>query len=491
MPDATDPASRAAARTKTAAALKPTIDIIIDRHFNSKVYTSGSAVSGRAVIKTTRDVAFDHFDIVFTGIAATRLDFVQQYPSHSFRPFLKLRMPISEEHVPENRIFKADQTYEIPFHFVVPHHLPMGACKHNCEAENVLDHHLRLPPTIGFWGADDQAPEMAQIEYAVKARAIKQEQSGNTASKVMEGQHVVKVLPGSPEDAPLDITFRDERYTMAKTKTIRKNLFSAKTGKLTAASSQPEAVMFTADGRDASMSSAHINLEFVPDSVDTAPPKINSVSAKLLSTTFFGSAPVNYMPNLGPRTAYHSNPCLNYTTTNNVFNMPVDKVSWLQEKVDAGRRDSGYSSSHLSPDSDAVGKASKKQASPIKHVAGLDIPFTISNTNRKIFLPTFHSCLISRTYVLQLCLSVGPTNTTMTLSVPVQLGVETVNDDPQGGALPSFESLMAREEEAEADNYLRPRIRRAASEDAPQTNTLLPGYNELSRRAAMQVAPVA
>ncbi|KAM0667956.1 hypothetical protein MY8738_007293 [Beauveria namnaoensis] len=492
MPDANDPTGRAAARSKAVAALKPTIDVIIDRHYNSKVYTSGSVVAGRAIVKTARDVAFDHFDIVFTGIAATRLDFVQQYPSHSFRPFLKLRMPISEDDIPEDRVFKAGRTYTIPFHFVVPHQLPIGACKHQCHVDTVLDHHLRLPPTIGFWSADDLAPEMAQIEYAVKARAVKQDRDA-PAFKVMEGQHVVKVLPASPEDAPLDITFRDERYTMSKTKTIRKNLFSAKTGKLTATSTQPEAVMFSADGRDASMPVAHIKLEFVPDSVDTAPPKINSVSGKLLSTTFFGAAPVNYLPNLGPRTAYHSNPCLNYTTTSNLFNTPVDKISWLQEKVDAGRRDSGYSTSNLSPDSDAVGKSSgnKKAASPIKHVASLDLPFTITNTNRKIFLPTFHSCLISRTYVLQLCVSVGPTNTTMTLSVPVQVGVETIYDDPQGGALPSFESVMARDHEAEADSYLRPRIRRAASDDAPQTNTLLPGYSELSRRAAMQVAPVA
>ncbi|XWW95391.1 hypothetical protein V2A60_003349 [Cordyceps javanica] len=492
MPDANDPTGRAAARSKAVAALKPTIDVIIDRHYNSKVYTSGSVIAGRAIVKTVRDIAFDHFDIVFTGIAATRLDFVQQYPSHSFRPFLKLRMPISEDDVPEDRVFKADRTYTIPFHFVVPHHLPMGACKHQCEAGTVLDHHLRLPPTIGFWGADDQAPEMAQIEYAVKARAVKQEQ-GIPASKVMEGQHVVKVLPASPEDAPLDITFRDERYSMVKTKMIRKKLFSVKAGKLTAASTQPEAVMFTADGRDASTSAAHINLEFVPDSVDKKPPKITAVSAKLLSTTYFGAAPVNYLPNLGPRTAYHSNPCLNYTTTTNISNTTVDKIAWCQEKVDAGRRDSGYSSSHLSPDSDGMAKGggNKKTGSPIKYVASLDIPFTITNTNRKIFLPTFHSCLISRTYVLQLCLHVGPANSTMTLSVPVQVGVETIYDDPQGGALPTFESVMASDEEAAADSYLRPRIRRAASEDAPQTNSLLPGYGELSRRAAIPVAPVA
>ncbi|KAK3182373.1 hypothetical protein K4F52_006376 [Lecanicillium sp. MT-2017a] len=490
MSNVTDAAGRAAARPKAPTTHKPAIDIIIDRHYSSKVYTSGSTISGRAVIQPTRDVPFDFFDIVFTGIAATRLDFVQQYPSHSFRPFMKLRMPLSESDLPESRIFKAGETYSIPFHFVVPHHLAMGACKHQCDNPAVQDHHLRLPPSVGFWGADDQAPEMAQVEYAIKARAIQGGiPGGPTATKAMEGQHILKVLPATPEDAPLDITFRDERYTLLKSKTIRKNLFSAKTGKLTVASSQPSAVMFSADGRQSSTSTAHVGLEFFPDSADTTPPKINSVSGKLVSTTFFGAAPADHLPNLGPRTSYHSTPCLNYMTTTSLFNSSVDKVSWNQEKVPAPRRDSGYSSSHMDDvvmeNADAQ---AKKNASPFKHTTKLEIPFTVKNCNRKFFLPTFHSCLISRTYSLQLTLSVGPTNTTFTLSLPLQIGVETIND-PQGGDLPSFESVMAQTEEDEADVYLRPRIRRLPSDEVPQMNTLLPGYDELNRRA--RAVPVA
>jgi hypothetical protein len=489
MSNATDAAAgRAAPRSKAPGAHnKPTIDIIIDRHYNSKVYTSGSTISGRAVVHPTRDVSFDFFDIVFTGIAATRLDFVQQYPSHSFRPFMKLRMPLSESDIPESRIFKAGQTYTIPFHFVVPHHLAMGACKHQCDNLAVQDQHLRLPPSVGFWGADDQAPEMAQIEYAIKARAIQGGiPGGPAATKVMEGQHVLKVLPATPEDAPLDITFRDERYSMLKSKTIRKNLFSAKTGKLSAAASQPGAIMFSADGRQSSTSHAHVGIDFLPDSPETAPPKINSVSGKLVSTTFFGAAPVDHLPNLGPRTAYHSTPCLNYTTTSNLFTTAVDKVSWQTEKLSAARRDSGYSSSHM--DDVVMENDSKKSISPFKHTTKLEIPFTVNNTNRKFFLPTFHSCLISRTYSLQLTLSVGPTNTAITLSLPLQIGVETLYE-PQGGELPSFESVMAQSEGDEADGYLRPRIRRLPSDEAPQVNSLLPGYDELHRRA--RAVPVA
>lgn len=92
---------------------------------------------------------FDDFDI-FTGISATRLDFVQQYPSHSFRPFMKLRMPIAPTALPELKLFKGGKTYMVPFNFVVPHQLTLGSCTHHCTIPAVLEKHLRLPPTVGF-----------------------------------------------------------------------------------------------------------------------------------------------------------------------------------------------------------------------------------------------------------------------------------------------------------------------------------------------------
>lgn len=484
MPTGESLRAPAVSRPKAGAANKYSIDIIIDSHFSSKVYTTGSSICGKAVVKPNKDVAFNHFDIVFTGIAATRLDFVQQYPSHSFRPFLKLRMPIGRDDIPEDRVFKAGEVYTVPFNFVVPHQLTYGACTHNCESDCVRDHHLRLPPSVGFWGADDQAPEMAQVEYAVKARAVVT-QPGAPATKVLEGHHMLKVLPAFPEDAPLDITFRDERYTASKTKTIRKSLFSSKTGKITATATQPGALMLSPDGHRATTSNARITVEYVPDSADTAPPKVTSVSSKILATTYFGAAPLDHLPNLGARTAYHSSPCLNYTTTTNLSTLPTDKLSWKQEKISFSRRDSGYSSSHLEVDL----SAKKKPSSPVKHTTTIEVPFTIVNTIKKFFLPTFHSCLISRTYALQLVLSVGASNTTMTLTVPVQIGVDG-DLVPQDGELPSFETAIAQSEEEEANQYLRPRIFRNRS-DEPQTNTLLPSYDELRHRRRASASAAA
>lgn len=468
---------------KNAVNQTPTIQIKIDRHFNSKVYTSGSTISGQAVVKTLKDTHFDDIDIIFSGIAATRLDFVQQYPSHSFRPFMKLRMPIDRMALPGNHTFEGGKTYTIPFNFVVPHHLTIGACNHHCSSPAVKDQHLRLPPTVGFWEGDDQAPEMAQIEYSIKARAYRRAtEAGQAPHKITEGYHILKVLPSLPEDAPLDITFRDERYNLSKAKTIRKNLFSAKAGKLTATANQPSAIMLSADGRQASGSVARINLEFAPSSGDTAPPKINSVSGKLISSTFFGAAPTDLLPNLGSRATYTANPSLSYTATNNVFNnKTAEKLAWQMRNV-SGRRDSGYSSlgnadedQSETDNSDDTGKKSKK--CPVRHNAVMEIPFNIPMSNRKVFLPTFHSCLISRTYTLHLNLSVGPTNTAMSLAIPLQIGVETIYE-PHDGDLPSFERVMAEDEQA---GQLDARAMQFP-ELMEHTNSMLPGYDEISRR---------
>lgn len=464
---------------------KPSIEIRVDRHFNSKVYTSGSTISGTATVKTQRDARFDDFDIIFTGIAATRLDFVQQYPSHSFRPFMKLRMPIDRSALPEDNIFLANQEYAVPFTFIVPHQLTIGACNHHCSIPAVREQHLRLPPTVGFWEGDDMAPEMAQIEYSIKARAYRKTvEAGEPPSKIMEGYHMLKVLPSLPEDAPLDITYRDERYNLSKAKTIRKNIFSAKAGKLTATASQPSAVMLSSDGRDSTSSSVRIALEFAPTGADVAPPKINSISGKITAATFFGAAPTDLLPNLGSRATYTANPSLSYTATNNLFNnKPSEKLQWQMRNV-SGRRDSGYSSLGADEDasetdnSDDQRKASSKKC-PLRHSTTLEIPFNIPQSNRKIFLPTFHSCLISRTYTLHLSLSVGPTNTAMTLAIPLQIGVDTIYE-PQDGALPSFESVIAEDEQAEANAHLEPRMMRIP--DFVPAHDMLPGYEDFSRR---------
>ncbi|KAH7327976.1 hypothetical protein B0I35DRAFT_5609 [Stachybotrys elegans] len=475
--------------TEAGGVHRNTAEIVIDGHYSSKVYTSGSSITGRAIIRPTHDVTFSNFEIIFTGSAGTRIDFVQQFPAHSIRNFMKLRMPIYDTDLPRPRIFREGHTYTIPFHFVVPHELTIGACCHSYDNPAVQAQHVQPPPTMGFWECDDQAPEMAKIEYAVKARAF--DLVDGDLRKVLEGYHIVKVLPASPEQAPLDISWKDERYQLSKTKTIRKNLFSGKLGKLTSSATQPAAIMLPADAHGASSTSARINFEFHPTATDVTPPKISSVSGKIISTTYFSVNPVRDFPNLGSRSNHLNVPALTYSNTTSLFSTQVGNAAkWTQQGATSERRDSGYWSPQL--DEEAVDtdgsegrnnqprakNSSKKSACPFKYTTTVDIPFSLPTGIKKIFLPTFHSCLISRTYVLQLNVSIGSSSTTMSLAVPLQIGVETVNDPMLHDELPSFETALAQAQQQNADAYLHPEMFDMAGADFQGGGTL-PGYDHV------------
>lgn len=428
---------------------KDTIEINLDHHFTSRVYTSGSTISGHAVINFQHDTSFDNLDITFTGIAATRLDFVQSYITKAVRPFLKLHMPISDTDIPEPRIFEADRTYSIPFHFVVPYHLPLGSCHHGDRDPAVQDEHLRMPPTLGYWDGDDQAPEVTHIEYAIKAK-LTRSRTGNDNGLSMEGKTILKVLPATPEQPPLSITSRDERYCLSITKSLRKSLLGGTYGELVAQSSQPKAVMIQPDGLGAHDSEVKIDLEFTPTADDLAPPKLNSVTGKLISTTFFSNDSIDALLNLGPKTTYADNQVLTSSTTTKLFHTPLDKLSWSEHNLPVASVNS------RSSDESCKDQNKGPSRSSIRHHATFSLPIKLPISNKRMFVPTFDSCLISRIYILQLALCVGPTSLAMTLEVPLQLGVEHL-DHKGNERLPSFESFTAQSDETEAGR-LPPRV---------------------------------
>ncbi|KAK2022941.1 arrestin [Colletotrichum zoysiae] len=480
---------------QSASSRKHSVEVKINDHYHSKVYTSGNPISGQVTITPSHDSRFDYVQIILIATSRTRLDALQ-IPQLSSHTFLKLEMPIPDSAYPVPRIFEAGGTYTIPFNFVIPHHLTISACTHKAQSDYIHDYHMRLPPTVGGWERDDMAPDMAQIQYAVKARVVRQDELGGKPMKLMEGSHLIKVLPRSPEDPPLNITEQDRAYALSKTKPIRRNLFSSKLGYITAATAQPSAIHLTADGRSASEGSILVNLNFEPTSADILPPKVKTVSAKLQAQTWYAANPMTKLPNMGnSQEAFAMSQQHVYNTSVSLFSTSVGKVAWRQQLTSAARRDSGYSSDGLREsghsDSDSQNhsqsrRSSKDQSCPIFHRAALQIPFKLP-TSRKTLIPTFYSCLVSRTYTLQLTLVVGDSK--INLNVPLQIALEPpVQQDLLGMGLPSFDAAMAQQEEAEVDAYFQPRL---LQQPAPefQGNAVLPSYGDLDTRRS--VVPAA
>lgn len=433
---------------------KPTMSVRLHDHYSSRVYTAGSPIRGEVSITSPRDTRFGFLEITFIGATHTTL-VATQVPQRSSHSFLKLTMPIPESKYPHPRVFEAGRTYTIPFNFVVPTQLTLSACKHESDNFHVRDYHTRLPPTMGpgeaGWPADDLSPDTARVEYFVRARVLgEREEGARRPEKLLETRAPVRVLPFAPEDAPLDVTPADERYAMRKAKTVRRGVLGKKLGRVTAEAAQPPAIQLSADGRAAGASGVTIRLGYEAREAGAEPPKVKVVGAKLSASTYYGVTPARNLPDMGGRPSFPVEPPrLRYKASVPVVAGDGAGVTW-ESRAASGRRDSGYSTEHGFED----------KGGEVTHEATLYVPFQAPSG--KALVPTFHSCLVSRVYAVQLNLSVGPAGTAVPLTVPVQVAVEPTEE----GLALSGEVVEA----AEADEFLRPRVMRIPGGDE------LPGY---------------
>lgn len=504
------------------------IQIQLKNHFKTKTYTSSSVVSGDVTISTQRDVRFDSIEIILLGSAKTKTDGYSA-PHESTYIFLKLIMPIPESVYPVPRVLEGSRTLSVPFHFVLPNFLTIGACTHKVESDHIKGQHLCLPPSMGSWARgnwekDDLSPQMADIEYTIRARVWKQPELHARPIKIMETVKSIQVLPTFPEDAPLSITKNDRLYCISKTKSIRKNLLSTKLGKLTVSAEQPRAIMLRPDGQLSTGTTAQIDLKFEPTCAGTAPPKVTSVSSKITAHTYFSAGPINSPPNMGDFTKPGISDRRGVYSTS--VNLPTTAPSpetqtWTAKQA---RRDSGYFTDTAPENTASEGeedddrqrsqrrrrrtsttianlvRPSKQQqqqsqspprpsSSPVYHTSTTHVPIARLPTSKKFFVPTFHSCITSRVYTLHVSLQVagsaGSGNTTLSLDLPLQIGVEPLSPAgggsvrPRGGAaamgdeaLPSFEDAV---EEAAVDEFFRPRVL-SVPEVAFMETSVLPGY---------------
>ncbi|KJK74601.1 hypothetical protein H634G_10130 [Metarhizium anisopliae BRIP 53293] len=391
----------------------------LEQHFNAKIYTSGSPVRGHVLLRPAQDIAYDEFEISLVGVSSTQ-NLLQHESGIVALPFMKLVMPLCPDSLPASKIFAAGQEYLFRFHFEL---------------------HLRPPPTMGFWDGDDQSPQMTQIKYAVAVLATRRLPADPLPARVIAESSMIRVLPAFPEDAPLDITPVDDGYALSRSKTIRRNFVAGKLGRLTATAAQPKAVMLSPDGHAASATSCRLTLVFDSVGAGTRSPRISSVSGKLTSHTYFDMSSMNRLPNLGNRPSPEATSPYRYTTSTKLFSLPVGDLPWREERAESAWEEAMFplargvlaptqenpwrrASAATCPDME-----SSMGSRPRRCVAELDIQFTIPRNNRKMFLPTFHSCRISRTYTLHLCLAVGQTFSTLSLVVPLQIGVESASDN--------------------------------------------------------------
>lgn len=497
-------------------AAKPDVDILLNHR--KATYTTLDKLEGVVRITPPADTHFDDIDIEFVGTSRTYVERLTTAAaisgrSEAFHQFLKLQQPGLHQYYPEDFVLKAGRTYEFPFVFVIPQHLLPRVCRHRVESARVREDHLQLPPSFGDRDRDDKAdclddmvPEMASIRYGVFARISKNKLQGDEVVRATVASKAkrLRVIPATDEQPPLAIT-NDPEYTMRRERTIKKNVIAGKLGTLVMEAAQPASMRLRArNDEEQQPAVATIMLRFDPVDEKAPPPRLGSLASKLKVSTYFASTARSTFPAkaaslLDLSQGLHSEQL-------NLASRCVANVEW--KKHEAGkddmrqRRDSALS---LYPVTSAdIPSPSTSYKGKSYWTAKLVVPINLPT--RKSFVPTFHSCLISRVYQLKLELGLHTAGLggSVDLKLPLQISCEGSrgNNSPRRASVASNMEFVTDDEDVGAffeartrhvpdDQFVgRSRVGSvaptapAADDDAP------PGYSPFISQYGGQRVPV-
>lgn len=449
--------------------------------------------------------------VTVTGKSHTFVDKFSTAPTMSSRTdathhFLKLQQPIDESTLPMPRIAEAGRTYKFPFTFVVPDQLLPKACQRYAN-DQVRAAHLQLPPSMGDKSIsghgskllDDLTPEMAKISYAIQVTITRDRETDGKAITLVDKSKKVRIKPAFEEQPPLAVASNDAEYCLRQEKTVRKGLFKGKLGRLVMESQQPRTLRIPGARSDDSRpitTSATVTLRFDPAEEDCMPPKLGCLSSKLKATTFFATTPRRDFP-------YRENVFLDlsqgvFSETLPLSSRCMSAAQWKKHTPTAAdlaassspsvsRRDSGISDcSDLSGPSTSKNtpdpSSAYKPGRPF-YTATLLIPIELPST--KTFVPTFHTCLISRVYRLNLSLALSAT-THLSLKIPLQISADGSAEGTEERREREGSQVALQEADAALMDVFAPRS--VAPPLPSQAPLLPPGYEVFSTLVAGRVS---
>ncbi|KMU79387.1 hypothetical protein CISG_07791 [Coccidioides immitis RMSCC 3703] len=466
---------------------RPSVEITLDGDVSSQsrginTYTTLDPIEGKVVISADTDVRFDQIHISFIGAARTLIErpgyagpTVGQ--SSAFHAFLRLTQPIEESQYPQPRVLEAGRKYSFPFTFVVPERLLPHACKHEVNHPQIQAAHTHLPPSLGGHtlagrGAskllDDMCPQMCQIQYKIRARVARFDLPEDQPPKTLvEVVRKVRIVPATDEEPPLDVADSNEEFRMRSEKIVKKGTLRKKFGRIAVAAAQPKPFRLPSVHSESSenvspATMATLHVRFDPDHEHQTPPKLGCLWTKLKVNTFFGIEPWSDFPSRSSKLAWNYNKGV-YTDTLCLASRCVASATWQKHTTSAPPSPSSCSSSRRSSiqsnwtDGSLVGPTACFTGNTY-YTATVLVP--ISLPSHKAYAPTFHSCLISRTYSLDISLSYNPsssstftTRQTISLCIPVQVtGQESLT------AVVANRAREASAQSAAADEFFTPRV---------------------------------
>lgn len=443
---------------------KPSLDITLtDGQQDAFIpsYATLDEIKGCVTMTPQVETKIDNIYITLECIVKTCVERVSTAAattgrSEGFTPALHLVQPIPETAMPESGKVHPGKTYTFPFEFAVPEELLPSTCEHTIDNDVVRQAHLQLPPTLGdpmsaVWGKtmmDDMAPQGSIVSYSIRVRLI----SGKDAKTgkhifIAEASKKIRVIPAVPEHPPLAVLEgKQDDYRLRKEKPLKKGTFQKRIGTLVMESAQPRSLHLPplrSENPGPVTTMATIRLRFDPASSEAQPPRLGSLVTKLKVATFYASKPMRDIPKRSANFHYSSDNGL-YVESIPLSSRCVASATWVKHtpqnlphpEPTPSRQESIPAGSPVVPASSLATPApseSYKEGEDY-YTAYLKVPITLpgkveGNTNHKVFVPTFYTCLVARVYALDLTLSCHTPGASVTvpemhLKLPVQVSAE-------------------------------------------------------------------
>ncbi|KAL8968576.1 MAG: hypothetical protein Q9197_004802 [Variospora fuerteventurae] len=415
-------------------------------------YSSLDQIQGHVALTAHTDTKISQVFITFEGVVKTYVEkMASSSPtsgrSEAFQCFLRLVQPMEDVAFPDAGVLKADETYTFPFTFAVPEKLLPQNCDHGRDNDAVHQAHLQPPPTLGdpltaAWGKslmDDMSPTMAIVSYAIRARIINGKKSNGKLNITAEDSKKVRVVPHISEHPPLVVQDgKDDDYQLRKEKPIKKGTFKKRLGTIVMESTQPRSLRLPPPRTEKPCpvtTSATINLRFDPAQPDAQPPRLGSLVTKLKVATFFASKPMEDIPSRSSDFHYSSTKGI-YVETLTLSTLCMASAQWEKHNPPDSppRRDTAHSTPSNPNPNIPTASSSYKHKLPY-YTTHILVPVILpgkddsAGSGKKVFVPTFHSCLLSRIYVLDISLSCHTPDASITdpslhLKLPIQISAE-------------------------------------------------------------------
>lgn len=308
--------------------------------------------------------------------------------SKAMHKFLHLRQPLSGSKHPNPRVLQPGHCYKYPFLFVIPQHLLPQACTHDTVCSSVKQAHLQPPPSL-----EDTAPGDFRISYAV--RVVLSKVSGKGTTKVLSScARNVHIVPAFEKSQYFDSAKNNTNICTRLEQNIKRGFERRTMGRMVVEASPANPVLRQSISQDnmANTIIMHINLLFDPV-LDAGPPQPKEISAKLHTHTFYATVPWEVRPSWTDQWLLAGRAQEAFTKKTRLASFGIGPFQWTKHIRGANGAQIENAPKEPSPDS------STSFAGDIYYTASVVLPIVLPKSETQV--PTFHSCLLSRTYDLK------------------------------------------------------------------------------------------